>query len=97
MQFHNYLKRPMAVVDQPWSVPALCRKYQWPSGLAGGGVIAIIELGGGWRPSDVLKFCHDNGVPAPDITDVSVDGTTHNNPGADPNSDGEVALECAVL
>ena len=32
----------------PWDVPALCAAYQWPTGLSGGGVIAIVELGGGW-------------------------------------------------
>lgn len=96
MPFHNYIKKPRVAVDQPWSVPALCRRYQWPSGLAGGGVIAIIELGGGWRPADVLKFCHDNGVPAPEIVDVSVDGKTHNMPGVDEGADGEVALDIQV-
>ena len=27
----------------PWTVPALCAAYNWPSGLAGGGVIAAPE------------------------------------------------------
>ena len=28
----------------PWSVPDLCAAYNWPTGLTGGGVIAIVEL-----------------------------------------------------
>lgn len=96
MTFRPYIKRPKAIVDQPWSVPALCRRYSWPSGLAGGGVIGIIELNGGWRPADVLQFCHDNGVAAPSITDVSVDAKTMNRPGVDLDSDGEVALDIQV-
>ncbi len=40
----------------PWDVPALCQAYQWPTGLAGGGVIAIVELGGGWVQSDMDQF-----------------------------------------
>src|SRR5262249_29683091 len=35
----------------PWNLPDLCKAYNWPTGLAGGGVIAIVELGGGWVPA----------------------------------------------
>lgn len=94
MTFHPYIKKPRAVVDQPWSVPALCRRYQWPTGLAGGGVIGIVECGGGWLPADLLQFCHANGVAVPTITDVPLDLT--NAPGKDPDSDGEVALDIQV-
>ena len=59
----------------PWDVPALCQAYQWPTGLAGGGVIAIVELGGGWVQSDMDQFFASIGQPVPQITDVSVDGT----------------------
>ena len=74
-------------------MPALCAAYNWPTGLTGGGVIAIVELGGGWSASDVQQFCSSNNVPVPSITDVSVDGTT-NSPGSD--ADGEVALDLEV-
>ena len=40
----------------PWSVPNLCAAYNWPKGLAGGGVIAIVELGGGWVQSDMDQY-----------------------------------------
>ena len=76
-----------------WNVPALCAAYDWPTGLTGGGVIAIVELGGGWNASDVQQFCSSNNVPVPSITDVSVDGST-NSPGSD--ADGEVALDIQV-
>ncbi len=95
----SYLKRPKkgarprTTDGGPWNVPALCAAYDWPTGLAGGGVIAIVELGGGWNQADVAQFCSSNNVPVPTITDVSVDGTT-NSPGSD--ADGEVALDIQV-
>jgi kumamolisin len=78
-----------------WDVSALCEAYAWPTGLTGGGVIAIVELGGGWVPSDLDLFCKSNKIPVPSITDVSVDGTT-NAPGVDTDSDGEVSLDIQV-
>jgi kumamolisin len=80
-----------------WDVPALCAAYDWPNkSLAGGGIIAIIELGGGWTASDMTAFFHRIDQPMPDITDVSVDGTT-NTPDPSPDSaDGEVALDIQV-
>ena len=80
----------------PWNVPDLCAAYAWPTGLAGGGVIAIVELGGGWAQSDMDLFFNAIGQPVPSITDVSVDGT-QNTPDPSPDSaDGEVALDIQV-
>ena len=77
-------------------MPALCEAYNWPTGLAGGGVIAIVELGGGWVQSDMSQFFGGINQPIPNITDVSVDGT-QNTPDPGPNSaDGEVALDIEV-
>jgi kumamolisin len=85
-----------AAAGGPWNVPDLCAAYDWPTGLAGGGVIAIVELGGGWLQSDIDQFFSGIGQPIPQITDVSVDGTT-NTPDPGPNSpDGEVALDIQV-
>jgi subtilase family serine protease len=86
---------PRIAGPKPWDVPALCAVYGWPTGLTGGGVIAIVELGGGWVRSDLELFCKNNKVPVPSVTDVSVDGT-RNKPGADADSDGEVALDLQV-
>ena len=80
----------------PWTVPDLCAAYQWPTGLTGGGVIGIVELGGGWVASDLAAFFASIGQPVPTVVDVSVDGTT-NTPSSDPNgADGEVALDIEV-
>jgi kumamolisin len=101
---HSYIKRPKhhkhphprpepEPVITPWAVPALCAAYGWPTNATGSGVIAIVELGGGWNKADVEQFCKTNKVPVPTITDVSVDGST-NSPGGE--ADGEVALDIQV-
>jgi kumamolisin len=86
----------------PWSVPDLCAAYQWPSDLEGGGIIAIVELGGGWIQSDVdqyfreIKLPEGVNLPAPHITDISVDGTTNSGGTIQSDADGEVALDIQV-
>jgi len=99
MQFKSYLKKPHTGL-QPrsagsgsWAVPDLCAAYQWPTGLAGGGVIAIVELGGGWKAADMAAYFASIKQPVPSIVDVSVDGTK-NTPGGD--ADGEVILDIQI-
>lgn len=82
-----------ATTPNPWAVPALCQAYNWPTNLVGGGVIAIVELGGGWTVPDMMAYFGSINQPMPSITDVSVDGTT-NTPGEE--ADGEVALDIQV-
>jgi kumamolisin len=77
-----------------WSVPDLCTAYKWPAKMPGGGIIAIVELGGGWVQSDINSYFQSLGQPAPQITDVSVDGT-QNTPGQS-DADYEVALDIEV-
>ncbi|WP_058185337.1 S53 family peptidase [Terracidiphilus gabretensis] len=82
-----------------WSVPDLTAAYNWPTNIAGGGVIAIIELGGGWVQSDMDAYFQSINQPTPSLTDVSVDGT-NNDPnqsvGSDDDPDYEVALDIQV-
>ena len=87
------------VTTAPWAVPNLCKAYNWPSSLAGGGVIALVELGGGWVQSDMTAYFQSIGQPAPQIVDVSVDGTQNNpnqNVGSSSDADVEVALDIQV-
>lgn len=84
---------PRAAAATAWNVPDLCSAYNWPSALPGGGVIAIVELGGGWVAPDIDSFFNSVGQPAPSVTDVSVDGT-RNTPNDD--NDYEVALDIEV-
>lgn len=87
-----------ATAGAPWTLPNLCEAYNWPSGLAGGGVIAVVELGGGWLAADMTAFFQSVGQPVPSITDVSVDGTqnTPGQSGSAGDADYEVALDIQV-
>jgi len=82
-----------------WSVPELCSAYNWPTGHPGGGIIALVELQGGWEASDVDAAFKAAGQPIPSITDISVDGT-ENSPnqgvGASNDPDIEVALDIQI-
>lgn len=73
------------------------RLYDFPvtKGAATGQCIAIIELGGGYRDSDNQIAFKAMGLKTPVVTAISVSGGG-NNPGPDPNSDGEVALDIQV-
>jgi kumamolisin len=91
----SYIKYPRTANLKTWGVKALHNAYNGPTNLKGGGTIAIIELGGGWLPSDIATFSKQQGIPPPTIVDISVDGTTKNDPGKS-DADGEVALDIEV-
>ncbi|MDN5790350.1 MAG: S53 family peptidase [Micrococcales bacterium] len=80
-----------------YTPPELARIYQMPPHTDGAGTtLAIIELGGGFRESDLAHYFTSLGIAMPDIRAVGVDGAT-NTPGTDPNSaDGEVVLDIEV-
>jgi kumamolisin len=67
--------------------------------MSGGGIIAIVELGGGWVQPDIDAYFQSLGQPSPSVTDVSVDGT-QNSPnqgvGSSNDADVEVALDIEI-
>jgi kumamolisin len=70
--------------------------YHFPANVTGAGqTIAIIELGGGYRTTDLKTYFKGEGVKQPVVKSVSVDGGV-NKPGADQNADGEVMLDIEV-
>jgi kumamolisin len=75
----------------------LARLYGFPAGLDGAGqTIAIIELGGGYRRTELKTYFAQLGITPPTVTSVSVDGR-RNRPTHNPNSaDGEVMLDVEV-
>jgi len=83
-----------------YDVPSLCQNYQWPTGLAGGGVIAIVELNGGWVQADIDSYFQSISQPSPSITDVSADNSTNNNPnqyiGQKSDPDYEVTMDIQI-
>ena len=70
--------------------------YGFPTETTGSGqCIAIIELGGGYRTTDLSTYFARLGIPKPTVRSRSVDGG-HNHPLVDPNADGEVMLDIEV-
>jgi kumamolisin len=71
--------------------------YGFPTDVDGSGqVVGIIELGGGYRPSDLEAYFGGLGLPVPTVIPVSVDGAT-NAPSTPDSADGEVALDIEVV
>jgi kumamolisin len=70
--------------------------YDYPSGNGKGECIALIELGGGYRPADLSAYFSQLKIPLPKVSAVSVDhGKNH--PTGDANGpDGEVMLDVEV-
>ncbi len=77
------------------------QRYNFPSTFQGarldgtGQTIAIIELGGGFRPSDLKVFFNEIGVPLPAVSAISVDHAG-NKPTTPNSDDGEVMLDIEV-
>ncbi|MGA9543680.1 MAG: S53 family peptidase [Candidatus Sulfotelmatobacter sp.] len=79
----------------PIQVAAL---YNFPTGVDGAGeCIALIELGGGYNPTDLSNYWSElNLTETPTVSAVSV-GDGSNKPTGDPNGpDGEVMLDIEV-
>jgi len=74
----------------------VAKLYNFPAGITGTGqTIAIIELGGGYRTSDLRAYFRQLSVALPAVSAVSVDGG-RNAPGPDEDADGEVMLDIEV-
>ena len=81
---------------KPLNVAQVAKHYGFPSKLDGRGeCIAMIELGGGFRRSDLDAYFKKLGVATPPIVAVGVAGKT-NDPGSDQLFDGEVTLDIEV-
>ena len=80
---------------------AFAKRYNFPQAFQGrtldgtGQTIAIIELGGGFRTSDLKVFFNEIGVASPAVTAISVDHAG-NKPTTPDSDDGEVMLDIEV-
>jgi len=75
----------------------LAQLYSFPAGTDGSGqTIALIELGGGYHPTELTTYFTQLGLTPPKVTSVSVDHG-RNHPSGSPNgADGEVLLDIEV-
>ena len=88
--------RPARAGAASFTPVQLAALYDFPRGDGRGECIAIIELGGGYRPQDIAAYFAGLGLATPAVTAVSVDHGA-NQPTGDPNGpDGEVMLDIEV-
>jgi kumamolisin len=98
--FH-ILKKDGSVVhpedaDVSYNADDVGKAYKYPGDVNGDGqCIALIELGGGYRTTDMQNYFDKLGLPLPVITSFSVDGAA-NSPSTPDSADGEVALDIEV-
>ena len=76
--------------------PQLAALYDFPTGVDGSGqCIAIIELGGGFKPADISAYFAGLKLPLPTVKAISIDGG-RNRPSNANSADGEVMLDIEV-
>jgi kumamolisin len=103
---HRYLRRGYRTSAGPGGqngVPSteFAKRYNFPQSYQGqtldgsGQTMAIIELGGGFRSSDLKVYFNEIGVARPTVTRVVVDHAPHTPTTAD-SADGEVMLDIEV-
>jgi kumamolisin len=71
--------------------------YGFPAGAAEGECVALIELGGGYRPADLDKYFAGLGQASPTVVAVSVDHAKNSPTGQGSGPDGEVMLDVEVV
>ena len=85
-------------VSLSYTPPQIAKLYNFPTGVDGSGeCIALIELGGGYKPADLTHYWNQLKLTkTPTVSAVSI-GNGGNNPTGDPNGpDGEVMLDIEV-
>lgn len=95
---HQTALLPHADPRTAYTPVELAARYGFPAEADGQGqTVAIIELGGGFRRSDLVAYADSLGLPHPHVSAVSVQGAV-NAPTGDPaGPDGEVALDIEVV
>lgn len=85
-----------AASAQSYTADQLAKIYGFPTGVTGKGqCIGIIELGGGYKTTDITNYFKGLGIKKPMVKAVSVDGGK-NAPTTPDGADGEVLLDIEV-
>src|ERR1700761_1777638 len=96
-QARAQLRRAPAAAATAFTPLQVAEAYAFPASATGQGeTVGIVELGGGFQPSDLDTYFSGLGLPTPTVTAVGVDGGT-NAPGVDQGADGEVMLDIEVV
>jgi kumamolisin len=87
---------PEAVASGSYTPRQVAQLYDFPLDVDGTGqTIAILELGGGYRPADLKNYFNSIKVKQPSVSTVFVDGGK-NHPTNANSADGEVLLDIEV-
>ncbi len=79
-----------------YSPVQVAQLYGFPIGVTGAGqTIGILELGGGYNPSDITSYFQSLGLTPPSVVSVSVDNGS-NSPTTPDSADGEVLLDIEI-
>jgi kumamolisin len=93
----HFRVRPAASTAASFTPIQVASLYGFPASTGAGQCVAIIELGGGFRPADLDAYFKGLGLNSPTVTAVSVDHA-QNTPTGDANGpDGEVMLDVEVV
>jgi kumamolisin len=93
----HFRVRPAASAATSFTPTQVATLYGFPAGTGLGQCVALIELGGGFRPADLDTYFKSLGVSSATVTAVSVDHA-QNTPTGDANGpDGEVMLDIEVV
>lgn len=88
--------RPATAPTTSYLPTQVAAAYDFPKVAAQGHSVALIELGGGFRQTDITNYFTRQGLPVPNVRALSVDGGI-NNPTNPSSADGEVMLDIEVL
>ena len=81
--------------SKSYNVKQLMELYDFPDLDGQGQTIGIIELGGGFKKSDLAAYFAQMGISAPDVTTKLIDGG-QNSPSTPNSADSEVQLNIEV-
>jgi kumamolisin len=93
----HFRVRPAASTATSFTPPQVASLYGFPAGTGSGECVALIELGGGFRPADLQTYFQGLGVASPSVTAVSVDHAKNSPSGGADGPDGEVMLDIEVV
>ncbi|MBV8507399.1 MAG: S8/S53 family peptidase [Alphaproteobacteria bacterium] len=85
-----------AAASASFTPTQLAALYGFPAGTGQGECIAIIELGGGYRPTDLQQYFSGLQVSQPRVLAASVDHGKNHPTGSGNGPDGEVMLDIEV-
>lgn len=95
-QLHTSIRRPRSARPASLTPRQVGAAYHFPLTATGTGYVGgIIELGGGFKASQVAQYFTTNGLPTPKFTAVPVAGGKNRLDGPD-GADGEVQLDMIV-